>query len=140
MSKAAINATPDAMAQQRVDDYHHRQQSVARVLDELFSKPAKNKPELWDQRAYLMVMGMIYERLATGEAEISTEELTAMAKILAEQRKARPARPGRKAGTKPVRAGSAGDLPKMFGEMVDQVYGTSGASDDALSKKEPCVN
>ena len=72
----------------KVRDYHRRQASVAAILDQTLGLFAKSDPRLWERRAYLMLVGLVYERLATNEKEISTDDLVTLAKVLAENRRA----------------------------------------------------
>ena len=109
----------------KVRAHRCRQASVASILNRTFGRFAKSNPELWERRAYLMLVGLMYERLAVNEQEISTDELTALSKALAEQRRAEAqARDGR--GVETDHAGSRdGELPQDFAEIVRQVYGTN---------------
>ncbi len=68
--------------------HRHRQASISAILDAMFGDLTKQDPKHWDQRTYLLIVGMIYERLAIDEAEIETSELVALAKILSECRRA----------------------------------------------------
>lgn len=117
--------------------HRRRQASVSVILDRTFGKLAESNPDLWDRRAYLMLVGVIYERLATGEADMPTEELIALAKVLAESRRAE----GRTRAAHQTEAGTSanepgappvgnGRLPDTFGEVVRQIYGA------ALSDRE----
>ncbi|MDO8632829.1 MAG: hypothetical protein Q7R41_20290, partial [Phycisphaerales bacterium] len=65
------------------------------------------------------------ERLAAGPEDIPTDELIALAKALAENRRVEArSRDGR---TDPDSAGvrGGGDLPEHFGGIVRQLYGTN---------------
>ena len=111
-----------------------RQVSVSSILDAAFGSLGKCNPDLWERRTYLMVVGMVYDRLAASEDEISTADLVALAKVLAEQRRsaARDRTDGRVVGNgdgpadpgaeNPVRDGR---LPDRFGDIVRQLYGTN---------------
>jgi len=109
----------------KVRAHRCRQASVASILNRTFGRFAKSNPELWERRAYLMLVGLMYERLAVNEKEISTDELTALSKALAEQRRAEAqARDGRGAETDQAE-NRDGELPQDFAEVVRQVYGTN---------------
>ncbi len=99
--------------------------SVAAILEETFGAPAKCSPELWEQRTYLMLVGLVYERLATNESEIPTDELVALAKILAENRRAAARSPGSKtpSATDTQDVASNGQLPPRLRSAVRQLYG-----------------
>ena len=112
---------------EKVQVHRRRQASVAAVLDQTFGRLAKSSPELWERRAYLMLVGLVYERLATNENEIPSEELIALAKVLAENRRAE-ARVLENYRLKDATASESpptGELPDHFAELVRQVYGTN---------------
>ena len=110
----------------KVEAHRKRQASVARILNRTFGRFAKSNPELWERRAYLMLVGLMYERLAVNEQEISTDELVALSKALAEQRRAEAqSRDGGDQETDPVDSRPDGELPEDFAEVVKQIYGTN---------------
>lgn len=112
----------------RLGRHRRRQASVASILDSLFGRLADCDPELWERRAYLMVIGMVYERLATSEKDLSDESLLKLARALAQQRR------GGSAAIKRTRSdpreGEAaadstdGRMPERFARLIRQVYGT----------------
>ena len=112
---------------ERLRAHRTRQASVASILDAAFGCLADCSPELWERRAYLMLVGMVYERLGAGEQEIPTDELVALAKVLAENRRVEVRS---RAGDSPGRAvepgaRNDGPLPERFADIVRQVYGTN---------------
>ena len=121
------NASAAARAGGVLVRHRRRQASVAAVLEGMFGHLADCSPDLWDHRAYLMLVGLVYERLALNEQEIPTDELVALAKILAESRRAAvrvdkpPPADQRRGPTSP----SADPLPGEFADIVRQVYGTN---------------
>ena len=132
-TEPSSNASPDTCARhedeawkRKANVHHRRQASVAAILDQTFGQLAKCNPELWDRRAYLMLVGLVYERLATNEDEISNDELVSLAKILAENRRAEA-----RLNSKPhphgdeSAASAKSRLPDRFADVVRQVYGTS---------------
>lgn len=115
--------------QEKLRTHRHRQASVASILDATFGRFADSHPELWDRRAYWMLVGLVYERIATNEADLSTEELVALAKVLAEARRIEVRlheRGPSKENEESVTVGE-GDLPVRFADVVRQVYGTNVA-------------
>ena len=122
-SPCAQPATPEETLQDR----RTRQAYVAEILQATFGDLAHCNPELWDRRAYLMLVGLVYERLAVGEEEISTEEVVALAKVLSESRRiALKANEAGRAGDESGKNnGRRGPLPNRFAEVVRQVYGTN---------------
>ena len=113
--------------EKQLQAHRERQVSVAKILDATFGPLAECNTGLWDRRAYLMFVGMVYERLAYGEKEIATDELAALAKILAECRRGAGSRESgegsRDAGEDA--APRSGQLPEQFASAVRQVYGTN---------------
>ena len=120
----------------RVRAHRRRQASVSVVLDQTFGRFAESDPLLWDRRAYLMLVGIVYDRLANDEADIPTEELIALAKLLAESRRADSQSHAARVETqaKEQCAGGSDDassasgngrLPDAFGDVVRQIYGTN---------------
>ncbi len=111
----------------KVHAHRRRQASVAAILDQTFGRQAQCSPDLWERRAYLMLVGLVYERLATNEDEISTNELIALAKVLAQNHRAEARLRSQNQpsdATKPA-TGGTGELPKHFGDLVRQVYGVN---------------
>jgi hypothetical protein len=112
---------------EKVRAHRRRQVSVAAILDETFGQFAKCSPDLWEHRAYLMLVGLVYERLATNEDELSTDELVTLSKVLAANRRAEAQRQPDRLPDDPTRPASppAGELPDRFADAVRQVYGTN---------------
>lgn len=112
---------------EQVRDHRTRQASIACILEATFGSMAECNPDLWDRRAYLMLVGLVYDRLADQEREIPTVELVTLAKILAESRRAqgrpREGEPG--PDTDEPTATRDGPLPVRFADVVRQVYGTN---------------
>lgn len=111
----------------KVNAHRRRQASVAAILDQTFGQPAVCSPDLWERRAYLMLFGLAYERLATNEDEISTDELIALARVLAENRRVEARLRSQTQPsdvTKPA-TGRTGELPTHFAGLVRQVYGVN---------------
>jgi hypothetical protein len=120
---AALTDRPPS--EPNIGAFRRRQASVAVILDRTFGSMAKCNPELWERRAYLMLMGTVYERLAAGPEDIPTDELIALAKALAENRRVEArSRDGITDSLSPGIRGS-GELPEQFGGIVRQLYGTN---------------
>lgn len=128
---------------------HHRkrQVSVGSILDAVFGPLGKCAPELWERRTYLMLVGLVYERLATSEVELPTKELVSLAKVLAENRRVetRVREADEKTETEDAPTADPGALPPRFGEIVRQLYGTNfqqgsdGGNDKASEETTACV-
>lgn len=107
-----------------VSKYRKRQLSVGAILDTTFGQLAKCNPDLWDRRAYLMLIGTLYEKLAINEDDLPTDELVALAKVLAENRRAEAHI--RKAPVDVEAASPAdnkGDPSDVLAEAVRRIYG-----------------
>jgi hypothetical protein len=107
--------------------HRRRQASVASILDATFGRLGDCDPALWERRAYLMLVGLVYERLATNEEELATEELVSLAKVLAEHRRidARAGVGDSREHSSTDRKPGEGELPEHFADLVRQVYGTN---------------
>ena len=112
---------------QRLRAYRQRQKSIASILESCFGGPASCKPELWQRRAYLMVIGLVYERLAAGEDDLPTAELATLARVLVDARRAlgERAREWGKTAENGEVVRPPGALPETFREAVRRVYGTN---------------
>ena len=107
--------------------HRERQASVARIIEEMFGPLADNDPGLWEHRAYLMLVGLVYERLSTNENELATDELVSLARALAEHRRisSRAGTGDPKDDPEAPAEGPDGRLPDHFADVVRQVYGTN---------------
>lgn len=107
--------------------HRRRQASVASILDAAFGHLADCNPDLWERRAYLMLLGLVYERLATNEEELATDELVALAKVLAEHRRieARAGTSDQKDDSEAPARRTDEQLPDHFADVVRQVYGAN---------------
>ena len=63
MAKTTIKKTPRRRSVKKTAEFRRRQVSVAAILDETFGELAKCDPDLWERRAYLMLIGLVYEKL-----------------------------------------------------------------------------
>lgn len=101
---------------QRLAEHRSRQASVATILERLAGPLSACRPHLWGKRAWWMLIGLIYERLATDAEGISTGDLLTMARVLTES--AEGADRKRASGRKSRRAREAA-LP----DVVRRLYG-----------------
>lgn len=120
--------TENGATTDKLQQYHERLQTILDILDGTFGKWADSKPDLWDRRAYLLLVGLVYERLAT-DVELSTDELVRLAKALADNRRV-DARSEKEiveagAGGASENADAHGCLPNRLADAVRQVYGAS---------------
>jgi len=129
----------------RLRSHRERQASVASILDATFGPLGKCSPTLWDRRAYLMLVGLVYERLSVGEEELPTDEVVMLAKVLAEARRidvrARETGSAKDdddcgADKKDAATPRSGSLPDNFADVVRQVYGTNFHEPDESHSKE----
>ena len=127
LQAAAGDAPKPASWEGQLRAHRARQASVASILDATFGKLAQCSPDLWGYRAYLMLIGLVYDRLATDERDISTDELVALAKVIAENRRLevrlREMAGESETDTPPTPAEQ--HLPERLRDAVRQVYGTN---------------
>ena len=108
-----------------VQERRRRQESVAKILNRTFGQFAQSHPDLWGRRAFLMLVGVMYQWLEANEKEVSTEELVALSKMLAEQRRAEAQSARDSNEEEALAVKGEGELPENFGEAVKQIYGTN---------------
>lgn len=139
-SGRAATSKPDGASgswKNKLRAHRRRQASVASILDAAFGRLTDCNPDLWERRAYLMFVGLVYERLATSEGEIPTDELVALAKVLAEHRRvgartrACERRDNGEDNGQDQALRPSGELPARLADVVRQVYGTNFHSPDA---------
>lgn len=120
-------APESAPSNHRLREFRQRQASITSILESCFGDAATCKPELWERRAYLMVIGLVYERLAACEDDLPTGELATLAKVLVDARRALGERSKEaEKVVQPVEATQPpGELPEPFCEAVRRVYGTN---------------
>lgn len=117
-----------------VTSHRARQATVATILEQVFGPFAHMSPQLWERRAYLLLVGSVYERLATNE-EVTIDELVKLARVLAEHRRMKHS------AVEPVdehddeAAQGNGRLPNRLADMVRDLYGTAAESDDEEALK-----
>lgn len=114
----AAAAEPGAGSKQRL-----AQSCVARILEKLVQGGLDGcEPAFWSQRAFWLLAGTIYQRLAVDCEAIETAELVALAKALAENRRAEghATAPPSSAAT----PSSGGDEAKVeLRQLVHELYG-----------------
>jgi len=105
-----------------------RQEKTALQLEALqLSKDGVNK-DRWVRRTRHLLIGMIYERLTNEGMDISTQEMTALSRMLADHRHPVAVRiPVNTRLLRKPKCGGKGALPESFEEVVQQVYGAAAA-------------
>lgn len=127
LERRAREAADDA--DDRLRAYRARQVSIAAILDSMFGRFAECDPTLWDRRAYHLLVGLLYERLATGSDEVGTDELVKLAKALSEVRRAMSNAPVAEASTggadgkDSLEKAEPSGLPPRLARAVRMVYG-----------------
>jgi len=114
-----------------LDEHRQRQNGVATILDKTLHESARDRPELWDRRAYLMLVGLVYDRLCADD--VSTDEVVKLAKALAQNRRveARALKYGAvAAGGGYACTAPTDELPENFADAIRQVYGVKFESAD----------
>lgn len=69
-------------------EYRARLAAVADILNNVFGEFEKQNPALWEHRTYLMMVGVIYERLVLYGADLPTDDVVDLAKVLTAYRRA----------------------------------------------------
>ncbi len=123
--KRPAKAGAKSRKKEALSEFRARQMSVARILDKMLGSWKKCDLDVWERRAYLLLVASVYERLLCGKREISTGELIALGKALAENRRVAARSPREndsspKAASRSRKKRSTDDLT----EIVQQVYGT----------------
>ncbi len=115
-----------------VCDFRRRMRSIGRLLREAFGEDREHDPAVVTRDAYRVVVSRIIEALANAKPEISTEELIALSKAVAEQRRLDIARleierkyPQEVPPNDTDSPGPSRPLPKAFGRVVRDIYGTN---------------
>ena len=85
---------------------------------------AKLDPALWSHRAFLMLMGLAFEKLSTNAHELSTDEIVKLTKALGDACRVVPRTKTEKTARESGK-NETDPLPKNFAEIVRQVYGTN---------------
>ena len=108
-----------------VKSLRDRQEWAEKLLKVMLGEKGKDNPRLLGQHAYLAIVSVLFERLTTNGKDISTEELAALSRMLAEQRRAEAQSSRGSSGEEAEAAKGEGELPADFGEAVKQIYGTN---------------
>ncbi|KAB2947187.1 MAG: hypothetical protein F9K17_07760 [Phycisphaerae bacterium] len=113
-------------------DRRTRQVCVARILEEGFGGLDQCRPSAWSRRAYWMLAGLIYERLAVDQESLTTAEVVALAKALAERERSQRGTSHRNAGGGSKRGSRAADETgrlARFARMIRDIYGVKAPSE-----------
>lgn len=125
----ATEKTPDA----KLDEYRARLAAVADILNNLLGEFDKQNPALWEHRTYLMMVGVIYERLVLYGAELPTDDVVDLAKVLTAYRRTELSRPP--ASTSPIE--SDAPLVEQVADAARELYGVTGWT-RAPAPPSPC--
>lgn len=122
--KTTKDESAEKQSGEQLQARRERQAGIATLLQQVFGNLADLDPQLWSHRAFLMLMGLAYEKLSTNENELSTDELVKLTKALGDACRVQPQTKTKKIPAEPSRKDSQ-PLPKNFAEIVRQVYGTN---------------
>jgi len=120
-----------------VRDFRRRMRCIGRMLREVFGLNHQDNPALMCRDGYLVAVSRIVEVLAKDDGQLSTSELAALSKALAEHRRLDLAEKDGKrvpmngeSDPDGLTANESAQLPRRFGNMVDQIYGTNLSKSD----------
>ncbi|MFQ5489749.1 MAG: hypothetical protein ACE5GE_03410 [Phycisphaerae bacterium] len=120
-SRKKVAASPDTR------DLHDRWSSARRVISQIIEQHGAADPQIWEQGAYQLWLWLVVELLVVRRDEIDIADLTAVSKMLHDQRKLTLDRVKHleKIGRDDDPAPDSKGLPAQFNELVRQVYGTT---------------
>ncbi len=109
----------------RIREHRLRQATISKILKRLYGPLAKCNPKFWEQRTYLLLIGLLYTRLVGKEKRISTNELERLAKMLAEQRRANASSAAKSPESVPSSTvwPAGGEPQSSLADVVREVYG-----------------
>lgn len=80
-------AEKKAAADPKTSAYRKRQSRAAKIIEKVFGPFRASNPRRWEERTYMMLLGTVYEMLVAEAKTITRDELSTIARILAEGRK-----------------------------------------------------
>lgn len=108
----------------KTKDLRKRQAKASMKIEELKLAREGVSKDRWVRRTRHMLIGMIYERLTSEGMSISTREMTALSRMLADHRHPLSVHiPVKTRVLRKPKCGGKGGLPETFSEVVKQVYG-----------------
>lgn len=124
--------TPPASPSKQVRDFRRRMECVGDFVREVFGVEHLSDPELLNRDAYLIVVSSIISALIEDHQTLSTAELAALSKTLAEQRRLDISQleidrrfPAKVPQDDTLTVGPDRKLPQAFARVVEQIYGTN---------------
>jgi hypothetical protein len=153
--KSSADRNAEKKTDAKIREYRRRQNRAARIIEKTFGPFHASNPRRWEERVYLMLIGTVYEMLVADAGNITHEELSTIARILAEGRKIpvnagksraaareKPAKGAnrREKSSDPARSGAqaaeAGDVPEAQPRKTPPGQGAApGDSTAAVGKK-----
>ncbi len=122
----------DAMEDRATTAFRDRMRHIGGLIRESFGPRRGSDSASVTRDACRVVVSLIIETLSEATEQISTEELAAVCKMLAEQRKLDIAQmeierkyPKKPSGGNRSPTGRRGPLPERFGQIVEEIYGTN---------------
>ncbi|MEE9296648.1 MAG: hypothetical protein V3W34_17020 [Phycisphaerae bacterium] len=123
---------PDPMERRAMIDFRDRMRHIGGLVRESFGPRRGSDYASVTRDACRVVVSLIIETLSEATERISTAELAAVCKMLAEQRKLDIAQmeierkyPKKPSGGNRSPASRRGPLPERFGQIVEEIYGTN---------------
>ncbi len=111
--------------ERELNERRGRQLSAMELIKALLGQNGeKDAPQILGHHAYLAIVASLFERL-TNHKDITTEELAALSRMLAEQRRAQAQSSRAGCVAEAPAAGVGGEAQEDIGESVKRVYGTN---------------
>ncbi len=102
-----------------------------RIVGEVVGRDGEHDPRIWERGAYQLWLWLVVELLVVRRDDLEVSELSAISKMLHEQRKL-SLNEQKQAGAADGQGngqGPPGRLPERFGELVRQIYGANFQGD-----------
>jgi hypothetical protein len=117
---------PEEEERGQVRRYRERQGIVRDVIEATFGELGKSNPELWERRAYLALVGLVYGTLV--QEVVRIEEWVALGKLLAEGKRAH-SRDREEADKARHAIDTHAELPATLESTIQELYGVARKSE-----------
>lgn len=110
-----------------IRELHGRWKSARQVIAQIIEKHGSTDPSIWEQGAYQLWLWLVIELMVVRRDEIDVGDLTAVSKMLHDQRKLSldQAKHLKKSGEQDQAGSNSQRLPEQFDQLVRQIYGAN---------------